>query len=232
MKTKIIGLFCLLIVQLPAWAQTVLLEEKVDSVLVKPAFGPNMSHYLHSYSSFGLMLPAMESNQAAVNFPSGLLGSGVRYKKKLTNWYALGVDLGLNIHTVRVKQLGSRQLPQIGNYRKESLVLTALEGGLYQRFNFGKRGNYIGNFIDMGVSAEYLLWATQRIKTQRGGHLVKIKYNVRNYLEDIVPYAGVRLGMNRFMLFARYRMADVFRADSGFDQLPLYTVGIQLGTYK
>ena len=97
MKKYILFAFLLLFTFI-AKAQTVLLEEDVNSDTIKKTVGPNLRNYHHLYISYGMMADKSEKG-ADINYgKSSTLEVGYRYKLRVTNHYAIGTDLwwGLN----------------------------------------------------------------------------------------------------------------------------------------
>jgi len=174
---------------------------------------------------------------------------GYRYKRKLSEFYAVGFDIFYHSTAFHLKQGPNKVLPNNilhdDKGEKEKLTFHNLSLGLYNRFNFGKRGNYIGNFIDLGARVD---WAFSVV------HFTKDRYEIANinnggvektktaglvYTKPIYYNVFARFGFNKFVITASYRLSDLFKEDpelyKGYDkypELPLLIVGVEIGLHK
>ncbi|MFO8054185.1 MAG: hypothetical protein R6U19_03365 [Bacteroidales bacterium] len=219
-------------------AQSVLLEEKVDFYEDTSRRGPNRTHYHHMYSGWGMMFGI--TNDGVINTDpllSHYFELGMRYKLKLGKYYSLGYELGLNSYNFCLdKDDENRSFPDTMQYDKEKVNLFALSGGLYHRINIDKRrGDYIGNFFDMGVYGEWN-YASRYFYKEEYGKDRKRKVSVYNpdYLNDFNYGVFIRGGYNRYVVFVRYRLSEHIDSDANtnYHDLPPFNAGVQIGFHR
>jgi len=226
------------------FAQKIEMEEDVRLLDIKiPKVGQNLRHYSHWYLGYGSIIPYQEEVGAKIKPPysfSFLMGN--RYKLKLNNYFALGLSGGYNYTSFRLKQDGFKQIPNIVQHRKEKFIFHSLYADAYFRVNFGKRGNIVGKFIDLGGYGDYIFSAKHETddkfpKTSNpGGYTDTRQINTGlNYINRVNYGATVRVGINRYILFANYRMSDIFKDDFKKNisnaELARLTAGIQVGLH-
>lgn len=231
-------------------AQKVLLYQDVTSSTEKQTFGPNLKYFGHFYGGFGLVASSSEKG-SEVEYPAShefLLG--YRYKYKIAKFYALGWDLSLQSQTFKLKQHEGKTLPNPILHNEEKYRFTSLSLGIYNRFNFGRRGNHIGNFLDLGVYGSWVPFKTHLYKDDQlfgligpldGVKEVKVRETGLKYVADTNYGVQARLGFNRYVLYGTYRLSDLFEAGYGvgngnggiktYAELPRLTVGFQIGVH-
>ncbi len=214
-------------------AQVVLLEDTVTEKVVEKKFGPNQQHYVNTFFNFGLNPFAHSGELNKQNSPWSFdFQMGVRYKYKISNYYALGAQVYYNLSTYSIDyvdpdlEIGSSEDFEIGAWGLE----------LYQRFNFAKRGNTLGLYFDLGAYGEWNAYR-DHIVTIDGTDMDLYKEEVRRYrkVEYIHPFSyglSARLGYNNVSLYARYRLSDLVDAEKitpaelGFEEFTPLSLGI------
>jgi len=217
-----------------SFGQEVLFEEDVlaDTLISKK--GPNRKHFYHFFISYGFI--AGESEGAGSDISYGLSNNvefGFRYKLKVCNFYSIGCQALINTDVFHLKQNDSKILPDTIQHDKEKLTNDNLSFGVYNRFNFGKRGNYIGNFLDVGAYGDWRFYSKHCVKDKIStGEMVKISTTHLNYLEDFNYGVYAQIGINRYVVYAKYRLSDIFLSTYSYSELPRITVGLQIGFHK
>lgn len=226
-----------------AQAQSIVMQQDVNKDTLEGNWGPNRRHYIHRY--FGLGFGVGTENRTwegkdlkdiKYGFGTGSLLLGFRYKLRLAEHYALGLDLGYNRQTFNFKQRDDKVFPTSGKNDKERLILHNLALEAYQRINFGKRGDHLGNYVDLGAFVEWNFDNTLLIKNDNdtanflGAKKEKLKFKNLNYLEDFNYGVSARVGTGRFALFGRYRLSDMLIAKKveNYPELPRLTTGLQV----
>lgn len=221
-------------------AQGILMEKNVfEKDSTKKEFGPNEKHYFHNYIAFGYVLDQPEKVGADIEtFGSFDFMFGMRYKRRFNNFYAMGLDLRYRNTSLKLKQDSSKILPDNVLHDKEKLHFNAIDLEFYNRFNFGKRGNHIGKFLDIGA---YGNWNFSE------SHETKDEFKVANYAGASVTYVSnkrlvylnafnyglaARIGFGKFVLYGTYRLSDIVTANSIYPELPRIVGGIQIGLHK
>ncbi|MCF8332322.1 MAG: outer membrane beta-barrel protein [Bacteroidales bacterium] len=227
-------IFLLLAIAMSVNAQKVLLEEDVNYFEDIPENGPNRKHYYHFYGSWGMMFGSTENNRSPIKEAlSYRFDLGFRYKRKISEFYSLGYELNLGNNNFRLADENARTLPDIKHYDKEKINLYNFGIGLYNRFNFGRRGNYIGNFMDIGAYGNWNYFSRYYYKDEvSNGEKRKFSQNNPDYMKPIQYGIFARIGYNRYVIFGRYRLSDMINSDTQYMDLPAYTAGIQIGFHK
>ena len=247
-KTLIMPVLLLALLNNYSRAQDILLEEDVNADTSEVIKGPNKKKFSHNY--YGLAFPvSADSMGSRINYGKSFeLTFGRRMKWRLSNNYALGLDASYHLNSYSLRQTANKLLPNDSVHKKERLRLHQLGLGFYNRFNFGKRGNYIGNFIDLGFRFDVpiiTVHVTEDKITAGGinnGRKVKTKTNDLRFVEDFNYSAYFRLGLDKFVVTASYRLADLFITDPDlysqynnglkkYPELPLLNVGVEIGMH-
>ncbi len=224
-------------------AQTVELEEDVRLLdIKKPTRGQNLRHYNHWYLEYGSIIPVKEDPGAKVKSPFAFsFSAGNRYKLKLNNYFAVGLGAAYSYTSFRLKQDAQKQIPNNITHRKEKYIFHALAADAFFRINFGKRGNIVGKFIDLGGYGSYAFSAKHEYedkikKPQMAGYTDTRQTNTGlQYINRLNYGATVRMGINRYVLFGRYRISEIFDANFKTQvskaELARITVGVQIGLH-
>jgi len=236
-KVKLLMVACL--ISFACKAQTVMLEQDVIKDTIPDKTGPNLKSFKHFCIGYGFVFGESEGSGATVkSFGSSDFQLGFRYKRRVSNFYALGYEITYRVTAYKLKQDSSKRFPNKILHEKEKFSQNNLGLSLYNRFNFGKRGNYVGNFIDIGAYGD---WAFSSVVQTKDSYGVANAYGAR-FIEQthgnlifVNPfnYGGLfRLGFNRYVLFATYRLSDLFKAKYNYPELPRITAGVQFGLHK
>ncbi len=234
MKSILTLLFAIALLQISS-AQDVLFNETVNSDSVIEKNGPNLKHYKHPYIGFGFA--ATQSENKSSNVDLGLSSNfifGYRTKLKISNFYAIGYDISYNLSWYRLSQTNDKRTPDSLQNDKERLTFHNFELGLYNRFNFGKRGNIIGKFIDLGAYADWTFLCSHftKNKNDANDNIYKTKVTHLKYYEAFNYGVLTRIGINRWVVYANYRLSDLFKSSYNYAELPRLTIGVQIGLHK
>lgn len=224
--------------------QTVLLHEKMsDYDFSLPKRGPNYLHYSHLYIGFGFFLP--EGGDFEIETVPGsttLLEFGWRYKLRVTNWLAFGTGIIYTNDIFDIRQNELKVVPTNILHKKEKIRLNNAGLELYLRLNFGKRGNVIGRFLDIGAYGNWTFKAKHMYQDKLDNtppYMASKQRVILTRLDYIEPYnygLKARLGFNRYVLTAAYRMndllTDAYRESVGDYYFPKLSVGVQMGLHK
>jgi hypothetical protein len=154
---KIILSLVILISFINVFSQDVIIDQNVDDQY-QDTKGPNMQKYSHLYSTFGVIPTFDSEGVTSVNFwQSYDLGTGYHYKRKLSSFYAVGFDVSFSVRRYGFEEdfldTTMSQLLTLNptTVKRHALIKNSFALELYQRFNFGPRGNTLGNYLDMGA---------------------------------------------------------------------------------
>ncbi|MBK7174625.1 MAG: outer membrane beta-barrel protein [Bacteroidales bacterium] len=226
-------LLCLVIISCTLTAQEVVFSKDVKSDTLRPTKGPNLKKFSHQYLGISFPTYTNEELNYTQPFSSMVVDYGIRYKRRLNNTFAMGMDLSVNWAGYRIKQKEGKSVPDSAINKKEKFQVNSLTPALYFRINVGRRGNVIGNYLDLGAYGS-LNWKTAHKTTNKNENdeMVRVSTSRLSYMENYSYGVLARIGINRLAISARYRLSDLFIASSGFPELPRLTAGIEFGLFK
>lgn len=241
-RTLIFGILTLFFIPFTLSAQDVFLKETVPADSSEDIFGPGRRHYVHPFVSTGVAFGPPENDEAAIKFwGSGLFDIGVRYKLKILKRWEMGIGVKYALETFRIEQDSGKKIFGPVQHEKEKLILNDLSGTYYNRFVFGKRGDFVGTFLDLGVYGDLSLGKKQltvdelQDPSSSGFEEIKSKRKGLTFVKDLHYGALARLGYNRWVLFARYRLSDLFKnggISGEYPELPRFRAGVQIGLHR
>ena len=118
-------------------------------------------------------------------------------------------------------------------HEEESFEYNTLAAGPYLRINFGKRGNYIGKYVDLAGRFHLVIKAQHYAKDEQpNGNITRIYTLKLNYTHPSYYDALVRVGNNRYAIKVSYRLTDLFTTASALPELPQLMIGIEVGAHK
>jgi hypothetical protein len=228
-----------------SYGQTVLLHEKMDDYDFKiPRQGPNFRHFNYLNIGYAFFIPSNNVNEIETRVgTTTLLNIGWRYKYKITNWMAIGGGINYSNDIYDLKQETGKVVPDSIIHAKEKLKFNSVGPDVYIRFNFGKRGNIIGRFIDIGAYAAYAFKVKdmyqdnleKNLATGNAG-IQKVIRSDLDYVEKIQYGLKARIGVNRFVLTGTYRLNELlteeYKEQVGELILPQLSIGIEIGLHK
>ncbi|MCI5055143.1 MAG: hypothetical protein MRY83_03490 [Flavobacteriales bacterium] len=218
--------------------QSVLLEEDVVSDTIPKSFGPNYDNFWHTYLRYGFIVGPAENETANIRYGRSYdFGIGLRYKRKLLPWYGLGFSLDYSQQNYSIRQDSLKLVPDSIIHKIERLQFNFVNLEFYNRFNFGKRGNIVGKYVDIGVYGSFGFGITHFTRDEYdpsvfGAEIVDITQRKLNYIERLQYGAIARIGFNKLAFFGRYRLSDLFNDERNLAEMPRLVVGVELGLFK
>ena len=216
------------------FAQDVIFEEYVVPDRYG-SYGANMQHFVHFY--YNSALPVATNTEEITTGDCTFIHLGLRYKLKLNATFAIGTDIELGTFNYSLNP-AKYVLPSkiTGSVKTWGIVALDASSGLFLRTNIGKRGNTIGDFIDIYAHLNRALTASERIKYEYlSDDGVNRNELIRNaglpYFNSTIAVLGIRIGLNRVVATAAYRSSNYF-SDSSKIILPKWTFGLQVGIHK
>jgi hypothetical protein len=201
-------------------------DNAIDSTIEKR--GPNRKHYRHSYMNFGFSLDAGEPGARVQRPRLDQFVFGVRYKRRLAEHFAIGYDINYTVNDYRLVQEDGKLLPDTFQNKRERMIFNIFEGGLYIRLNAGKRGNQLGKYLDLGAYGSATVAHTHfTVNKLSDGSTVRVRRNGLDYFQRFNYGLNARLGMNKLVLFGKYRLSDLFYADKNLPELPRIIAGVE-----
>lgn len=215
-------------------SQTVLLKKTTNTDSIIPVFGMNRTHYAHFYFSYGFILGAPENSGAQINqWRSFAINLGLRYKLRLFEYDAIGIDAQIENFIYNIKQHGGKRVLDIFEYDNEKLTCFMLSGTAYNRINFDNRGDYLGKYIDFGFKFSYIYRVKHftSVDFDNYKHESIYYYNKSLFYNKTIQSAVVRIGYGRYILTGQYRLTDLFIENINLPELPRVVIGFQLGLH-
>lgn len=236
---KLIFIISLSFISFFAFNQTILMDVDVNQDTIVPKWGKNLRHFTHFYISYGFVATDFEGDGAKIKYgTSGEFTFGMRYKFKLANFYAMGAELDWTTVNYGIDQNKDKTFPNNIIHNKEHINCNFLNLGYYNRFNFDRRGNKIGKFLDLGVYGSLLTHSSHFYVDKKNPNMIYYseKSKVRNYnplyIESFAYGVNARLGFDAFVFYAKYRLSNLIlpKYDT-FPEIPRLTVGMQIGLH-
>ncbi len=220
-------------------SQSVLLDEEVKDEPNTDTFGPNQKKFAHFYIGYGIPVGPSESDSVAiVTVRSYEYVFGYRFKYRVSQFYSFGFDLNFNSKIFTIKQDSFKLFPNSIIHDREKLQLRNAGLTIYNRFNYGKRGNKIGNYIDLGAYLDwtpnptYITYDEYSIVNSVGASNTRQYHKGLIYLNPINYGLIGRIGFGKFALCGSYRLSDMFYKQYIYTELPRIIVGLQIGLVK
>lgn len=225
--------FIFLSISMGAFSQDILLQQNVKSDSIRPSYGPNLRNYLHGYVGLGFPLFTNETVKYTKPGVSTNFDLGLRYKRRITNYLALGLELGINATSYKLKQKEPKTIPDTVVNDKEKFQISSLYSSGYVRINMGRRGNYIGNYVDLGAYGGWNFQKKHKTTNENdNGEKVRLSTTRLQYAKNFSYGLLTRIGISRYALTAHYRLSDIFKTSFAMPELPRLIVGIEIGLFK
>jgi hypothetical protein len=220
----------------PLFSQRVLLEKLVEDSIVVPEHGPNSKRFGHLYYSFGHFNPTHTSIIEMKNWGSWFHEIGWRQKYQINRHYSLGMAPSLSFSNYALKPGWDWLVPFDGEYGKENIKVHTVNAELYNRMNFGKRGNYMGIFMDLGFTVSFNYY-NKKVRTTLlpDGAEGKKKKETMTYYENVAPCSAslmARAGVGRFVVWGSYTALPAIRDQKTGLEIKGFRLGLQAGLHR
>ena len=235
---KVIVLLVFIFLLSKSYSQTILMEEDVNTDSIQSMWGKNLTHYGHFYMSCGFVSSLSDEGASIIYGASGTYAVGYRYKLKASNYYAIGVDVNISSLNYRLKQEDDKILPNDIEHDKENIQFSRLKTEIYQRISFDRRGNHIGKYMDIGVFGSYIFSTKHFYKDEvenENFSTREVTEKGLEYFENISYGITTRFGIDKWVIFADYRLSNLFKQIEGqstpYPELPRLMVGVELSIF-
>ncbi len=242
---NILLLIFVIILSLPIFAQRDVLNENVDdyTVFQKQKFGANGKYFAYNYFQLGFYTPAITGNQYDINYgQSFIISYGYKFKLKIFRFLAIGSDLSYSIHNYN---LDKNFIFLFDQNQKEKLTVSTFGTELFFRLNFGKTGNSLGKYLDLGAYGAYNFSNNYIIKIHHSNPTFmqakneRFEYKNIDLIEKIQYGAICRIGINKFSLLFKYRFSDLLKDNIfsiymnmvPYNDMPKFSAGFEYSLY-
>ncbi|MCB9261534.1 MAG: hypothetical protein H6607_04100 [Flavobacteriales bacterium] len=206
-------------------AQSIMLKQDVNEDTVVSNFGRNRKHFYAGNVGFASIIGNTDNDSFSLkNAASWQFNAGVYYKYRVSQPYSLVFRLDYVFDKYKFKTDSS-------NVKYANLVMQTARLEFANRFNYGRRGNYLGRYLEIGISADYAYrnrFFTKTTAPDNSNYTSEksILYGLK-YIEPFNYSAHARLGFNKFVLTADYRLSDNTNNLVNYN-LPPLAVGVLL----
>lgn len=213
------------------FSQKTLIKEDVGDRLYDDKWGLNKQYFGQWFASIGPIFGNPENKGGKIILGSSwYFNTGFRFKYKVNNFYSLVGDYSYKMNSFRIKQNKDKQVPNKILNDQEKLTFHAMGLDIYNRFNFGKRGNHLGKYIGLGVYGNWNFSAAHVTKNDiNDNENIKTKRTGMDYYSPLSYGLTGRIGVNHILLFCKYRSSKLFTKKSKLPELPRFKAGLQLG---
>ena len=217
-------------------AQDVLLEENLKNDTIVSKIGKNKKHFKHLYFDLGFFAGNSENGAEIQYGKSHTYTAGFNYKYRVSNFYSIGANINLGAMTFSLKQNDNKLLPDSVLHDKEKFEFNNIGIGIYNRFNFGKRGNSIGKYLEIGAYGNFAYVIKHYTKdefTNSNFELMEVSYTKLSYVERLNYGLIAKIGYNQYVVYAKYRLSNLFNDEIGsLPELSKLSIGFQVGIFK
>ncbi len=238
---KFTFIFILLLLSVFSFSQDTL---KVKKERKQVEFGPKNTHYYYAFLNF--MFPTIpdNGNDAEIFYgKSHSVSYGIRYRIKLSSFFAIGTGLNYTYYVWHFKQTDNKKIPTSNIYDKEKLKINALEADVFFRIKISNnKKSPVGNFVDIGIHEDYGFSTKRQFKNYlnipgtEGFATYTGENSDLNYLNKFNFGAELRIGFGSVVLFGKYRLSDMFTKDFkkfvSPTELQRLSIGFELGLHK
>jgi opacity protein-like surface antigen len=226
-------------------SQTTLLQRDVRKQMERNQqddFGPNSKFFQSGVLGFAWTMPINTNDSLEVtnDINSNQLVFGNRYKLKLNEYFALGMDIVYMRQGFSIRQGNTNLLSPEHIHKKQRLAFHNLAVGGHVRINFQKRGDYLGSYVDLGAELHWVMaerhFTLDKVdpSQHQGAEKIRIQSSHLDFTRDIQHYAVARFGVNTIIASARYRFSDIFNASENINngmklpELPRFSIGVEI----
>ncbi|PID95350.1 MAG: hypothetical protein CSA95_00045 [Bacteroidetes bacterium] len=213
-------------------AQNVLFKDRTEDAYAVPKKGRNRALFNHFYVAYR-MAPENVSH-ADMHHWNGVFSVGRRQKYAFARNFSMGWDLEYVHYKFSHRTMVTRPHGAMFDVYRATYVSHGVQLALFNRILFGKVGNNIGKYMDLGV---YGAWNFNRKATLRSLEACKKRHKllIRRPAFDDTFFYGVqaKLGIHRVVLVADYRFKTPDLSSLFAEvKIPKLTIGLEFSLYR
>ena len=227
--TALLAIF--LLISQPLWPQSVtpVFSKTHSDEVFHSKWGPNKKHYATGF--IRLTEPVSLSSWQAVKIAGSLdFTLGGRYKRRFCNFYSTGFDIFYSTASYNMKNPGELlKVKFMTEIDKERFANHSIAGAWFHRFNYGRRGDHLGKYIEAGVYGQYHFAVRHKFEGKDQNFDITATTSAVNKLVNRSAWgfqAGV--GFNKFKVFAQYRMIDYLKPEYSKTDITPLRVGLEI----
>jgi hypothetical protein len=235
---KILVVFCTLC-SADVLAQRTVVQESPDTSGEIPLYGKNRAMYVHQLVKIGMFAPVYDEGMF-LNPWATSLSYELRTKAKICSWNALVLDVGYRCDRFPIKEDTAHMIPFYGsNHKRARVSCHNITFSLCDRINFGRRGNILGIYLDLGFYGDYLFRSSHLVvdehydsNAQGAQHYVnKLRMTRLSYINQLNYGLTARFGWEWGSVYGMYRMTDLILdpdALTSWPDMPKLVVGVEM----
>jgi hypothetical protein len=237
MKKLFMILFTVLYTCSIGYTQKVLFEKNVKDNAYSKKKGPNTKYFSHLLIGYELFASPPDNKGAEIVYgSSATIDIGYRHKFKILEFYSMGFSTEYSFAKYIIRQTDNKILPNALQHDKEKLRFNNARLEFYNRFNFDKRGNTLGKYLDIGLYGDWTFATNHYTKDKAHdepnmSEMTVVKYTRLQYTRNYNYGLTVRFGINKISLSANYRLSDLFKEEYQLPELPAFSLGLELALY-
>jgi hypothetical protein len=214
------------------FSQTVLLKADQAQDTLTGTYGQNLKHFSHGVLALGLVFGESGKEMPLKGGSSYEFRFGMRTKRKVTPVYSYGYDFFYRAVSYYIEQNEEKKFPDTLEHKDQKFNYFSFGFGVYNRFNLDPhRGNFLGTYIDAGITAEWDFTVRTVTHDEVSGEKIRVVTKSLDYVNYFSSRAFVRAGRSRVAAYGSYRITDHFKSSSGFPELPRFMAGIEMNIY-
>lgn len=206
------------------------MDEEVNESIFSRKHGPNGKHYAYIFWRLSAAVPIQ--NDQPLKVPASLnYRWGGMYKFRVCNFYALTAELSASTSEYILKNTNVLQpYHLLAQWEHERIVVGAFTGVISNRFNFGKRGNHLGRYLDLGVYGDLYARRSHIFLGEDDKVAIEARREKPDYMNSQSWGFQVGIGVKKIRIVGQYRMSDLLKPGkvNGGD-LPRLMLGLELG---
>ena len=198
--------------------------------------GPNNRHYTHFYIECNYIMGLNSEQIEIIKGLSNRIAIGNRYKIKVSPIYSLGFDGSISQTSYNLRQNTEKIFPDNIIHETEIIRFNDIELEFFNRINFRLRGNYLGEYFDIGFYGSWIFSSSQIIKENLEKNVFNFSRSVLknkdlSYINSFQYGLKARFGVNRYIISFRYSLSKLTDWDINL-RLPPFSIGVQIGLHK
>ncbi len=192
----------------------------------------NRKHFRHFYLGVQFAGGPPETPGARISHGSSwAMEYGLRYKRRFSQVFSAGYEANISRMAFVIKQGDEKEIPDMLERKREKLVCLQTGLALYQRVSYGRRGDYIGRFIDVGVFGQWHFNVRHVGFKETEDERIRIRRSNLDYPNNLSYGVLARKGFNNFVFKTTYRLSDLFRSSAQLPELPRFMFGMEIGIH-
>jgi hypothetical protein len=221
--------------------QELVFEEYVDNMYRQTNWGKNRTHFGHFHMGFGSFFNEQDNTGLEI-IPgsSNQTRFGYRYKLRVFEFYAMGLDGAYTYSRYKIKQRNDNIFPDKLRHNSEIFSQHNLELAYYNRISFQRRGDHIGKYLDLGIWGswgfrEKHVYKDEFTELFLGASKSKTTLGSLDYVNNTNWGVKASIGFNRVVFYGNYRLSDLLKAPFNNDAQTLdpgrLVVGMEISLY-